>query len=149
MRAILARDSLGRMTTPLWCLIGFAGWTIALVLGVGTVRVARVLLGKQAANSFPSGTQHGGDRYWRANRAHLNATENLPIFGAIVVTGHLVGMRAGAFAVAAIVVIAARVAQTVIHISSNANMAVNCRFTAYLTQLGAFAFMIADIASSR
>jgi uncharacterized MAPEG superfamily protein len=137
------------MTTPLWCLLGFATWTIALVLAIGTVRVARVLTGKQAANSFASGAPHGGDRYWRVNRAHLNAVENLPIFAAIVGVGHVAGLRTGAFATAAIMVLVARVVQSIVHISSNTNMVVNVRFTAYLTQLGAFAFMIGDVVASR
>jgi uncharacterized MAPEG superfamily protein len=137
------------MTTPLWCLLGFATWAVVLVLAVGTVRVARVLMKQQAPNSFPSGTPHGGDRYWRLNRAHLNAVENLPIFGAIVVVGHLANLRTGAFATAAIIVLVARVVQSIVHVSSNANMVVNLRFTAYLTQLGGFAFMIGDVLASR
>ena len=137
------------MTTPLWCLLAFATWSMVLVTLVGAARVAQVLAGKQTANSFPSGTPHGGDRYWRLNRAHLNSVENLPIFGAIVVVGHEVGLRGGAFATAAVAVVCARVAQSTIHVASNANAAVNLRFTAFLAQLGAFGFMIADIAISR
>jgi uncharacterized MAPEG superfamily protein len=133
------------MTTPFWCLLGFAVWAIVLVLAVAVVRVARVLAGKQAANSFASGAPHGSDRYWRVNRAHMNCAENLPIFGAIVVTGHVAGLRAGAFATAAIVVIAARVVQSCVHIASNTSLAVNLRFSAFLTQLCAFAVMIGEI----
>jgi hypothetical protein len=137
------------MTTPFWCLLGFAAWAIALVLAIASVRVLRVLTGAQAANSFASGSQHGGDRYWRVNRAHMNCVENLPIFGAIVVTGHVAGLREGAFATAAVIVVCARVAQSCIHVASNANLAVNLRFTAFLAQLCAFAFMIGDIVSTR
>jgi len=137
------------VTTPLWCLLGFATWAIVLVVSIASVRAFRVLGGAQAANSFASGTQHGGDRYWRLNRAHMNTLENLPIFGAIVVVGTLAGLREGAFATAAIVVVCARVVQSCIHIASNTNLAVNLRFTAFLAQLGAFAFMIGDIVSTR
>jgi uncharacterized MAPEG superfamily protein len=137
------------MTTPLWCLLGFATWAIVLVLAVGGVRVLRVLAGKQAANSFASGAPHGGDRYWRLNRAQLNTAENLPIFAAIVMVGHVAGLRTGPFATAAIVVIAGRVVQSIVHVSSNANMIVNVRFTAFLAQLGAFLFMIGDIVATR
>jgi uncharacterized MAPEG superfamily protein len=78
----------------------------------------------------------------------MNAVENLPIFGAIVVTGHLAGFARGAFATAAIVVVCARVAQSLIHIASNTNTAVNLRFTAYCAQLGACAYMIVTIVTS-
>jgi uncharacterized MAPEG superfamily protein len=137
------------MTTPLWCLLGFAAWTVVLVHAIGAVRVVRVLRGEQAANSFASGQQHGGDRYWRANRAHLNAAENLPVFGAIVVVGHLAGLTGGAFATAAVVVVVARVLQSTIHISGNSNVIVNLRFSAFLAQLGAYVFMIGDVVASR
>ena len=137
------------MTTPLWCLLGFATWSILLVAAVGAARTAQVLAGTKTANAFASGTPHGGDRYWRLNRAHLNSVENLPIFGAIVVTGHVAGLTRGAFATAAIVVVCGRVAQSIIHIASNANAAVNLRFTAYCAQLGAFAYMIVAIVAER
>jgi uncharacterized MAPEG superfamily protein len=137
------------MTTPLWCLLGFAVWSILLVLSLGTVRVVRVLTGQQAANSFPSGVPHGGDRYWRLNRAHLNSVENLPIFGAIVVAGTLLGVTSSAFGLAATIVLCARVVQSTIHVASNSNLAVNFRFTAFLTQLGCFLWMAGMIALER
>ena len=130
------------MSTPLWCLLGFAAWSILLVLSLGTVRVVRVLTRQQTANSFASGVPHGGDRYWRLNRAHMNSVENLPIFGAIVVVGELARVTSSSFALAATIVLVARVAQSTIHIASNSNLAVNLRFTAFLTQLGCFLWMI-------
>jgi uncharacterized MAPEG superfamily protein len=137
------------MSTPLWCLLGFATWSILLVLALGSVRVVRVLTRKQAANSFPSGVPHGGDRYWRLNRAHLNSVENLPIFGAIVVAGEVARVGSPWFATAATVVLAARVAQSTIHVASNTNLAVNLRFTAFVTQLGCFLWMAGMIAVER
>jgi uncharacterized MAPEG superfamily protein len=135
------------MTTPLWCLTGFAVWAVALVLTLATVRVLGVLTGQQAANSFPSGTPHGGDRYWRLNRAHMNTVENLPIFGALVLVAYLVPIDNAYVSGAAITVLVARIAQSCIHIASNHNMAVNLRFTAYLTQLGAFLLIAEQIAT--
>ena len=135
------------MTTPLWCLVGFAAWAIVLVSGIAVVRVGRVLAGKQSANSFSSGQQHGGDRYWRMNRAHMNCVENLPIFAAIVVALSAAKVEGAWVNGAAIAVLVGRVAQSTIHIASNANMAVNLRFTAYLTQLVCFAILIGAIAT--
>jgi uncharacterized MAPEG superfamily protein len=137
------------MSTPLWCLLGFAAWSILLVLSLGAIRVGRVLARQQSANSFPSGVPHGGDRYWRLNRAHLNSVENLPIFGAIVVVGELARVTASSFGLAATIVLVARVAQSTIHIASNTNLAVNLRFTAFLTQLGCFLWMIATVLAER
>jgi uncharacterized MAPEG superfamily protein len=133
------------MSTPVLCLLLFAAWAIVLVLTLAGTRVIRVLRRQQAANSFTSGVPHGGDRYWRLNRAHLNTIENLPIFGALVVAAELSGVRTDAISTAAIAVVIGRVAQTVIHVASNSNLAVNLRFTAFTVQLGSFGWMIVEL----
>lgn len=133
------------MSTPLLCLLGFAAWSVLLVLALGSVRVGRVLARKQAPNSFPSGVPHGGDRYWRLNRAHLNSVENLPIFGAIVLAGEVERVTSSWFALAATIVLGARIVQSTVHVASNSNLAVNLRFTAFFTQLGCFLWMIATV----
>lgn len=129
------------MTTPLWCLLGFAMWAVVLVSAIGGVRALQVVTRQKRANEFPSGQPHGGDMYWRLNRAHLNTLENLPIFGAVVVVGVLSGVDAPLFSTLASVVLGARIAQSVIHVSSGSVMAVNARFTAFLTQLVGMAWM--------
>ncbi len=133
------------MHTPILCLLLFALWTVLIVVAVGAVRVRRVLTGQQGAGSFPSGVPHGGDRYWRANRAHANCCENLPIFGAIVLAGESVGMTGSAWTMPAVIVICARVVQSTVHIASNDDRVVNLRFAAFLTQLGCFAWMAAQV----
>ena len=74
-------------------LITYALWAIALVVTMAVVRTTMVLRGRAKANSFTAGVPHGGDAYWRLNRAHLNTLENLPIFAAIVLSGWVVGME--------------------------------------------------------
>lgn len=133
------------MSTPILCLLLFAAWAIVLVLTLGSVRVIQVMRGKNAPNSFPSGVPHGGDRYWRLNRAHMNCVENLPIFGAIVVAAELSGVRTDAISTAATAVIVGRVVQSIIHIASNSNLAVNARFTAFCVQLGGYLWMVVEI----
>ncbi|MSP59622.1 MAG: MAPEG family protein [Myxococcales bacterium] len=133
------------MTTPLHALLGFASWAIVLVAAIAAVRVSQVLRGEKKANEFPGGSPHGGDAYWRLNRAQANTVENLPIFGAIVVAGTLLHVATPAFATLPLVVLGARVVQSVTHISSGSVMAVNVRFTAFLTQLGCFGWMIVEI----
>src|SRR5262245_22534364 len=85
-----------RMTIPLWCLAGFVVWTLVLLTAVAFSRVGAVLAGRARANEFPSGVPHGGDRYWRLNRAHMNCVENLPLFGAVVLIAAVAGIRAPA-----------------------------------------------------
>lgn len=122
------------MTTPLYALTGFVFWTMLLVLAIGLSRVADVASGKTAVNGFPSGQPHGTDRYWRMNRAHMNCVENLPLFGAVVLTGHVIGLTAGTFAALAEVYVFARIAQSVTHVASGTAMAVNLRFSFFIVQ---------------
>jgi hypothetical protein len=130
------------MTESLYCLVGWAAWAIVLVLGIACVRVFEVMTGKTAANGFTPGIPHGGDRYWRLNRAHVNTLENLPIFGALIVTAHLAQIDVATFAKIAL---GARVIQSLIHVSSGTAMAVNFRFTAFVTQVACFLLMVLRI----
>ena len=134
------------MTTPLWCLLGFAGWMIFLVLCLAVVRVGQVLRGKKQANEFPSGIPHGSPREWRLNRAHMNTAENLPIFATVVLVGSLAGVSGATFATLAQVCLGARMVQSIVHVSSNAVMAVNLRFAALAAQLVSFIWMGLEIA---
>jgi uncharacterized MAPEG superfamily protein len=116
-------------------LITYALWAIALVLALAIVRASMVLRGEAKANSFAAGVPHGGDAYWRLNRAHLNTIENLPIFAAIVLSGWVVGMESAMFNGLAVIVIVARIIQSLIHIVSGSVIAVSLRFAAFAVQL--------------
>ena len=133
------------MTTALWCLLAFAAWGMLLLYCIGFVRVTTVMKGAKKPNEFPGGVQHGGDRYWRLNRAHMNVVENIGWFGAIVLIGTLTGVASSAWSWLPVVVVCARVVQSLIHISSGRNLAVNFRFTAFLVQHLAMLGMIVEI----
>jgi uncharacterized MAPEG superfamily protein len=130
------------MTTGLWCLVGFAGWAMLLVVGVVSYRSLQVLLGRAASNAFPGGTPHGPDAYQRLNRAHQNTVENLAIFAAIMVAASFAHASSPAFTRLPCVVLGARILQSVVHVSSGSVLAVNLRFAAFLTQYACFAWMI-------
>jgi hypothetical protein len=120
---------------PLAALVLFALWAMILVISIGIWRSSLVFAGKAQANSFPSGTQHGGDRYWRLNRAHMNTVENLPIFGALVLSGFYLQVQDTWFQILPSLILYARVAQSLIHIASGSAFAVTLRFLAYGVQL--------------
>ncbi|MBI1211901.1 MAG: MAPEG family protein [Alphaproteobacteria bacterium] len=120
---------------PLAALVLFAVWAMILVVSVGIWRTVLVFTGNAQANSFPSGTQHGGDRYWRLNRAHMNAVENLPIFGALVLSGFYLQVQDTWLQILPSLILYARVAQSLIHIASGSAVAVTLRFLAYGVQL--------------
>src|SRR5438105_12885543 len=116
-------------------LMAYALWAIALVIILAIVRTTMVLRGRAKANSFTAGVPHGGDAYWRLNRAHLNTLENLPIFAAIVLSGWVVGMESAMFNCLALIVVAARIVQSLIHLVSGSAAAVTFRFTPFAVPL--------------
>lgn len=124
-------------------------WTILLCLStIVAYRVTLVLTGKAPANGFPSGQPHGPDWYQRANRAHANCIENLPIFGAVVLTGAVIGRVDPTFDTLAQVYLLARVGQTIVHLSSGRSMVVNVRFAFFLTQMVCAGWMIQRLVSA-
>jgi uncharacterized MAPEG superfamily protein len=130
------------VTVPLWCLLGFVLWTTLLLTAVGAARVAQILGGSARPSDFPSGVPHGGDRYWRLNRAHLNCLENLPLFGAVVLTGAVIGADAQLLDDLALTYLGARVAQSVVHVASGSDLAVQLRFGFFLVQLACLLWML-------
>ncbi|RHX88329.1 MAPEG family protein [Leptospira stimsonii] len=133
------------MNPAIIALIGFAIWTIFLGIGVISIRTFKVLKGEKKSNEFPSGVEHGSSFYWRLNRAHVNCVENLPIFATLVLIGAFVGVLDSTFALVAKVILGARLVQTVAHLSSGSEIAVNIRFTAFVTQYGSFLSLIWQI----
>src|SRR5207344_3537267 len=78
------------MTIPQWTLLGFAAWTLALLMAtVGVYRWFNILFSKARIASFRSDQLEGEDWYRRGTRAHANCIENLPVFGAIVFALHV------------------------------------------------------------
>jgi uncharacterized MAPEG superfamily protein len=116
-------------------LIAYALWAVALVLALAIARTTMVLRGRAKANSFTAGVPHGSDAYWRLNRAHLNTLENLPIFAAIVLCGWVIGMEGAMFNRLAVIVVIARIVQSLIHIVSGSATAVTFRFAVFAVQL--------------
>ncbi len=129
------------MTTPLWCLLGFAAWALFLTFLLLVVRSSQVLSGKKKSNEFPSGLQHGSDAEWRLNRAQINTLEYLPLFGALVCVGALAGLSHSTFETASLAALVGRVGQSTTHLISTSVMAVNVRVTFFGVQLIAWTAM--------
>ncbi|MBI2999316.1 MAG: MAPEG family protein [Deltaproteobacteria bacterium] len=124
------------MSIPVWVLLGFAAWTLVTLFGcIGWYRWSRILTGRAALSEFPADVPHGSEWYRRAMRAHANCIENLPVYTAIVVAIMATGVRSPSLDVLAIVLLAARMCQTLVHIIFEpTNIAVAVRFTFFLAQ---------------
>ena len=91
---------------------------------------------------FPSDVPPEDDRYRRAMQAHRNCVENLAVFGAIVVVLTVRGLDTPTLDTLALVVIGARILQSVTHLHREQKRpVVLVRFTFFSLQLGAMIWM--------
>lgn len=127
-------------------LIGYTAWTLALVALVVGWRVLEVLRGK-AANSWGRGQAITVPGFiTRAEHAHLNCIENLPVFAAIVLVAQALGKNAPVDAVAAWILYA-RLAQSAVHLIGTSPLLVLARATFYTVQIALFAYLLWNLAA--
>ncbi|MBV7565933.1 MAPEG family protein [Pseudomonas sp. PDM27] len=128
------------MTTPMWMLLGFATWTLLLLMAtVGVYRWVRILFSNVPIASFRSDQLEGEDWYRRGTRAHANCVENLPVFGVIVFVISALGVDGPAVSYLSMIVLIARVCQSLVHVSHvQTDSFVAVRFTFFCLQLICF-----------
>lgn len=121
------------MTHSLLALLGFAAWTLLLLMGIALLRSYYTLLGGRYANSFAVMGEDVSPFSARLCRAHANCYENLPAFAAIIAVAALSG-NAQITEPLALWALAARVAQSTVHLISTRNRAVMLRFSLLMVQ---------------
>ncbi len=128
----------------MWMLLGFATWTLILLMTfVGVYRWVNILFSRAPIASFRSDRLEGEDWYQRGTRAHANCVENLPVFGAIVVVMSAVGVDGVAVDALCTTVLIARVCQSLVHVSHRQTDAfVAVRFSFFSVQLLSFLALI-------
>jgi uncharacterized MAPEG superfamily protein len=125
------------MTIPQWALLGFAVWTLLVLFGtVGVYRWSRILTGQVPISTWQADLPQGSEWYRRAMRAHVNCVENLPVFAVIVYCATIAGARGSLLDALALVVLAGRIGQTIVHLSIvQTNAAASLRFSLFLVQV--------------
>src|SRR5262245_23028816 len=136
------------MTIPQWTLLGFAAWTLALLVAtVGVYRWGNILFARAAIASFRSDALEGAGWYQRGTRAHANCIENLPVFGAIVYVISVIDLEGSLVDALCIAVLVARICQSLVHLShEQTNTFVAIRFSFYSVQLVSFLALIGMVA---
>jgi uncharacterized MAPEG superfamily protein len=133
------------MNASALALTGYVGWFLILLLMLAAVRVNAVMTARRAPNSFrPDGTDMT-PFVARLVRAHANCYEAFPIVGGAL----LLALATGNSTITdplAMVVLACRVGQSVVHLSSVGNLAVNLRFAFFVGQVGIAAFWLLQMA---
>jgi uncharacterized MAPEG superfamily protein len=125
------------MNIPVLVLLGFAAWTLLTLVGsVGVYRWSRILTGRASVAEWRADLPQGCAWYQRAMRAHMNCVENLPVYAAIVVALMATSQHSPAVDRLAVTMLAARIGQTVAHITlPPTNAAASVRFALFCTQV--------------
>jgi len=131
--------------TALQALLGFAAWTLLLIVAVFLYRGMRFLTGTPI-NHWPRQAKPADDApvVQRLEDAHANCLENLPLFAVIVLAAVALGRQAELQALAPFVLFA-RIGQTLAHLSGTGKINVFVRATFWSVQLGLFAWMLVKL----
>jgi uncharacterized MAPEG superfamily protein len=131
------------MILPVWMLVGFAAWTVLLLLAtVGVYRWSRILTGRVAIREFRADQIEGTDWYKRAMRAHANCVENLPIFGAIVLGLYVGNVGSALVNALAVAVLVARIMQSLVHVCFvQTDIVTSVRFGFFFVQIVSFLWL--------
>ena len=132
------------MPIPMWALLGFAVWTVLLLLStIGVYRWSRILTGRVQIRDFRADQVEGDEWYRRAMRAHANCIENLPVFGVIVFALYVAGIGGPAVNLLSVSVLVARVLQSLVHVCLvQTNTVAAVRFAFFFAQLVSFIALI-------
>jgi len=122
------------MNNSLLALTGFVIWTLLLLVLMESLRSRLVLLKAVPSNGFQPDNGNLSPFMQRLARAHANCLEGLPVFGGLLVIAALAGQTAITDPLA-LVLLGARVVQSLIHLASLSVMAVNLRFIAFAVQM--------------
>ena len=123
------------MNATLTAFLGFVAWALFLVTLMEFSRFKFILTGAVAANQFRPDNSNLPPFLQRLARAHANCIEGLPIFGGLLILAALTG-RASITDPLAYAFLAARILQSLIHISSVSVVASWLRFFAFAVQVG-------------
>ena len=131
------------MILPVWMLVGFAAWTVLLLLAtVGVYRWSRILTGRVAIREFRADQIEGADWYKRATRAHANCIENLPVFGAIVFGLYVGNVGSALVNALAVAVLVARIMQSLVHVCFvQTDIVTAVRFGFFFVQIVSFLWL--------
>ena len=131
--------------TLVTALLVFAALSLALMLTYVGYRTTNVFFSGARADSWTRGSDTPVPAFFvRAQHAHLNVVENLPVLGAIAIAAVALGKTAALDPLAPGLVLA-RLAQTATHLIGVSHALVTVRAGFYVVQVVIFFAMIARL----
>ncbi|RUU12112.1 MAPEG family protein [Mesorhizobium sp. USDA-HM6] len=122
------------MSATGYALIGFAAWALCLLIVMEVVRTYLVVTGRVPANGFTPDNAGLSRFMQRLARSHANCIEGLPIFGSLMALA-IMTSRVSTTDPLAYWFLAARVTQSLVHLTSTSTTAVKVRFSAFAIQM--------------
>jgi hypothetical protein len=122
------------INTSATVLTALIAWTLFLLILMEVARSRLVITGAIASNEFKPDNSNLSPFMQRLSRAFANCIEGLPIFGGLLVVALLTD-RTNITEPLAPWLLAARIVQSCIHLSSLSVTAVNLRFAAFAVQV--------------
>jgi uncharacterized MAPEG superfamily protein len=131
--------------TGITAVLLFAAWTLALMLTYVFYRTGLVAAGRKRADSWTRGRPTDDPGFVvRAQHAHMNCVENLPVFATIVLAAYALGRPAVADGVAPYVLYS-RLAQSTVHLIGVNHWLVFVRGGLFTIQVALFLYMIWEL----
>lgn len=133
------------MQTTALALSGYIAWYLVLYLAIVSVRGFLATSGKREANSFSTDGSDISDLSARICRAHANCYESFAFIGGAM----LLAIATGSTDITdglALVLLAARLAQSVVHIASGSALGAQIRFGFFFVQLAIAGYWIVLLA---
>ena len=112
----------------------FVAWALLLMTLMEIIRSKLVLQKAVVANEFRPDNANLSPFMQRLARAHANCIENIPVLGGLLLIA-IVSGREHVTDPLAYVLVAARLLQSLIHLSSSSSTAATLRFTAFFVQV--------------
>ena len=135
------------MTPTATALLGFAAWSLLLVLGIALYRTFVAATTGKALNSFAATGADLPGFGQRLTRAHANTCEFLPVAGVVMLYAITSGQSTLTDGLA-LPFLAARLAQSAVHLASTATVAVLVRFLCFAAQVVIAGYWIVMLATA-
>jgi uncharacterized MAPEG superfamily protein len=132
------------MSPSALALVGYVAWTLFFAIWIVTLRAVLTLKKERRANEFAPSGEDVSAFSGRLCRAHANCYENLPIFAALVLLALVTGNAAVTDPLARWV-LAARVSQSLVHLTSTSEVAVSIRAGLFVVQLAIEAYWVVQL----
>ncbi|WP_026376731.1 MAPEG family protein [Aestuariibacter salexigens] len=121
------------MNATILALAGYIGWTLLLLLALATYRSVMAISGQHKGLRFQADGFDVPELGYRLTRAQANCVESFSFIGGLM----LMAMALDVTAITdplALWLLAARVGQSIVHIVSISNAAIQLRFLLFLVQ---------------